>query len=202
MQTGENAVVHECCRRVCALVLMFIAPGAVLAAEDVAVETTRQGDAVEVRARATLDAPHALILATLTDYEKLSEFVPGLRSSRVLERRGPAAIVHQQGEAGFLFFTRPIDVVVESTERSPWLIEVRLLKGNLRQLTGRYEIDRPASGAAGKLVLRWSGTIEPEHGLPALFGEFLVRANIEDQFIGMVREIDRREAERRRNSSE
>lgn len=179
-----------------------MAPVAALAAEDVAVETVRRGDVVEVRARATLDAPHALILETLTDYEKLPEFVPGLRSSRVLERRGPAAIVHQQGEAAFLFFTHPIDVVVESTERTPWLIEVRLLKGNLRQLTGRYEIDRPATGVVGKLLLRWTGTIEPEYGLPPLFGELLVRANIEDQFFGMVREIDRRDAERRRKSVE
>lgn len=177
--------------------LVLLAPVAALAAEDVAVETVRQGDVVEVRARATLEAPHAVILATLTDYERLQEFVPGLHSSRVLERRGPAVVVHQQGEAGFLFFTRPIDVVVESTERTPWLIEVRLLSGNLRQLTGRYEIEGHASGAAGKLVLRWTGTIEPERGLPPLFGELLVRANIEDQFFGMVREIDRREAERR-----
>ena len=199
---GEIVVFRRCSRRVCALVLLLMAPVAALAAEDVAVETARQGDVVEVKARATLDAPHALILATLTDYEKLSEFVPGLRSSRVLERRGPAAIVHQQGEAGFLFFTHPIDVVVESTERTPWLIEVRLLKGNLRQLSGRYEIDRPAAGEAGKLVLRWTGTIEPAHGLPPLFGEWLVRANIEDQFFVMVREIDRREAERRRKSGE
>lgn len=182
--------------------LVLLAPVAALAAEDVAVETERQGDVVEVRARATLEAPHAVILATLTDYERLPEFVPGLRSSRVLERRGPAAVVHQQGEAGFLFFTHPIDVVVESTERTPWLIEVRLLSGNLRQLTGRYEIEGHASGAAGKLVLRWTGTIEPERGLPPLFGELLVRASIEDQFFGMVREIDRREAERRRKPLE
>ena len=177
--------------------LALLAPAAALAAEDVAVETERQGDVVEVRARATLEAPHAVILATLTDYERLPEFVPGLRSSRVLERRGPAAVVHQQGEARFLFFTHPIDVVVESTERTPWLIEVRLLSGNLRQLTGRYEIEGHAAGAPGKLVLRWTGTIEPERGLPPLFGELLVRANIKDQFFGMVREIDRREAERR-----
>lgn len=198
MQSGEILLDGACSRRICTLLLVLLAPVAALAAEDVAVETARQGDVVEVRARATLDAPHEVILATLTDYEKLPEFVPGLRSSRVLERRGPAVIVHQQGEAGFLFFSHPIDVIVESTERTPWLIEVRLLKGNLRQLTGRYEIVRPSPGTIGKLVLRWTGTIEPEHGLPPLFGELLVRANIEDQFFGMVREIDRRDAERRR----
>jgi hypothetical protein len=38
--------------------------------------------------------------------------------------------------------------------------------------------------------------------LPPLIGELLVRANIEDQFLGMVREIERRAAERRGKSED
>ena len=172
------------------------------AASDVFVETQRRGDVVEVSARAVLEAPHALIWSTLTDYSKLAEFVPGLRLSRIVERHGPATLVHQQGEARFLFFSHPIDVLIESTERPPSVIEVHLVRGSLRQLSGRYLIERPASASGGRLVLRWNGTIEPEVGLPPLIGELLMRANIKDQFLGMVREIERRESERRRDSAE
>lgn len=171
------------------------------AAEEVSVETQRRGEAVEVSARAVVDAPHALVWSTLTDYSKLPEFVPGLRVSRVVERRGPTAVVHQQGEARFLMFSQPIDVLVESTEYPPSVIAIHLVKGSLRRLTGRYEVASLATAAGSRIELRWIGTIEPEFGLTPLIGELLVRANIEDQFLGMVREIERREAERRRNLS-
>jgi ribosome-associated toxin RatA of RatAB toxin-antitoxin module len=184
-----------------ALALAFFASAA-LAAEEVSVETQRRGEAVEVSARAVVDAPYALIWSTLTDYARLPEFVPGLRVSRIVERRGPTALVHQQGEATFLFFSHPIDVLVETTEYPPSLIEVRLVKGSLRQLNGRYEIERLATASGGRIVLRWIGMIEPESGLPPLIGELLVRANIQDQFLGMVREIERRDAERRRKSED
>ena len=172
------------------------------AAEEISVETQRRGEAVEVSARAVVDASHALIWTALTDYAKFAEFVPGMRSSRILELRGPTALVHQQGEAKFLFFTHRIDVLVEVTERAPSVIEIRLVRGSLRQLSGRYQLERLATAAGDRQVLRWSGIIEPEHGLPPLIGELLMRANIEDQFLGMVREIDRREAERRRGAAE
>jgi ribosome-associated toxin RatA of RatAB toxin-antitoxin module len=188
------------CVRICMMFVCFAC--AARAAEEVSVETQRRGDAVEVSARAVMDAPHALVWSTLTDYSKLPEFVPGLRVSRIVERRGATALVHQQGEARFLFFSHPIDVLVESTEYPPSLIEVRLVRGSLRQLSGRYEIAGLGKAAGGRIELRWTGTIEPEFGLTPLIGELLVRANIEDQFLGMVREIDRREAERRRASAE
>ncbi len=52
MQSGEILVDHGCFRGNCALMLVLLAPVAAFAAEDVAVETARQGDVVEVRARA------------------------------------------------------------------------------------------------------------------------------------------------------
>ena len=172
------------------------------AAEEISIETRRRGGAVEVSARAVVDAPHALVWSTLTDYARLAEFIPGMRVSRVVERRGATALVQQQGEARFLFFSHPIDVLVETTERAPSAIEVRLVSGSLRQLSGRYELEKLATASGDRLVLRWSGMIEPELGLPPLIGEFVVRANIEGQFLGMVLEIDRREAERRQRSAE
>lgn len=163
------------------------------AADDLAVEATRRGSAVEVNARATLDAPYALVWATLTDYNRLAEFIPGMHRSRLIEQRGNDAIVEQFGEAKFLFFSFPIEVTVVSTSRPPNGIDIRLLKGNLKRLDGGYRIEP----AGGKILLRWNGLIEPDTYLPPLLGEAVMRANIEDQFTGMVTEIERREALRR-----
>lgn len=164
------------------------------AADELSVDAVRRGPAVEVRARAVIDAPHAVVWDTLTDYNRLSEFIPGMLRSRVLEWRGNEAIVEQLGEAKFLFFSFPIDVTVGSASLPPDAIAVRVIRGNLRRLEGGYRIERADDG---RVVLRWSGLIEPETLLPPLLGEAVMRANIEDQFTGMVREIERREAERR-----
>ena len=53
--------------------------------------------------------------------------------------------MEQDGEARLLFVSFPIKVVVESAEFPPHLITVRVLKGNLKQLDGRYRIE--AGGA-------------------------------------------------------
>src|ERR1039457_7315464 len=100
--------------------LMCIAwVGVAVGAEQMSVDASRQGTAVAIKARATIKAPYALIWQTLTDYDHLSEFIPGMVKSHVIERRGNTAIVEQTGEARFLFFTYPIEVVVESPEEPP-----------------------------------------------------------------------------------
>ena len=164
------------------------------AAEDFLVEAQRKGELIEVRARAIVEAPLATVWATLTDYERLPEFVPGIRKSKVIARRGPTATVEQSGEARFLFFTYPIEVTVDSTERPPF-IEVKRISGNVKHLEGRYETEVLEGGR--KVLLRWNGAIAPDVSLPPLIGEVLMRLSIEDQFGGMVREIERREAVRR-----
>lgn len=163
------------------------------AAEDFSVETTRRGNAVEVRAYALVRAEHATVWSTLTDYDRLAEFVPGMRASRIVGHSGADLIVEQRGESRFLFFTFPVEVTVRASARPPGAIDVRLLKGSLRRLEGGYRVE-PAG--AGRIALRWQGLIEPE-SLPPLLGELLMRSSIRNQFGGMVREIERREAVRR-----
>ncbi|MSQ63850.1 MAG: hypothetical protein EXR33_08470 [Betaproteobacteria bacterium] len=174
------------------LALLFRA-GPTRAADDVSVEATRRDEALEVVCRATLDVPLDLIWQTLTDYDRLADFIPGMRRSRLIERRGAVAVVEQLGEAGFLFLTFPIEVTLASTERPPYDLEVSMLKGNLKRLDGAYRIE-PQGG--GRILLTWNGIVEAQ-SMPPLLGELVMRSNIADQFRGMVREIERRDALRR-----
>lgn len=173
--------------------LLLSSAGAARAAANISVEATRRDEALEVVCRVTLQAPLDLIWQTLTDYGRLAEFVPGMRRSRLLERRGAAAVVEQLGEASFLFVTVPIEVTLVSVERAPYRIEVRMLKGNLKRLDGEYRIEPQGDG---QMLLVWTGIVEAL-SMPPLLGELVMRSNIEDQFRGMVREIERRAALRR-----
>jgi ribosome-associated toxin RatA of RatAB toxin-antitoxin module len=155
------------------------------------VEAKRYGDAVHVSVRTTVKAPLALIWNTLTDYDRLSQFIPGIKKSRLIERQGKVAVIEQSGYAHLWFFPFPIDVTVEATEHPFSSIQVRLLKGNLKQLEGRYEIEKIADDL---YALRWSGTIEPSVAVPGFLATDMMRKNISEQFLSMVSEIERRAA--------
>ena len=175
--------------------LLTFGTASAYAAGEVKVEAVRKGEFVEVRASATIAAPLSIIWTTLTDYERLPEFVPGLRKSRVASRRGGTVMVEQSGEARFLMFSFPIDVTLEAIERPPASIQVRAISGNLRYFEGGYLVEPDPAGPG--MLLRWEGTIIPDVSLPPLIGEVVMRMSIEDQFTGMVREIERRELARK-----
>jgi carbon monoxide dehydrogenase subunit G len=183
---------------ICLGLLVLPAARGARAADDISVESVRRDDALEVVCRATLDAPLAVVWQTLTDYDRLTEFIPGMRSSRVVERRGALVVVEQSGEARFLFLRYPIEVTVASIERPPYALEASLLKGNLKRFEGAYRIE--PQGAA-RILLTWTGTVEADW-MPPLIGELLMRSIIEDQFRGMVGEIERRDALRRERERE
>ena len=172
---------------------LSLAAAAASAADDISVDARRRDEALEVVCKATLDAPLELIWQTLTDYDRLAEFIPGMRRSRMISRVGAVAVIEQSGEARFLFVSQPIEVTLVSTERPPHVIEAVLLKGNLKRLDGAYRIE-PQGG--GRMLLTWTGVVEAM-SMPPLLGEMVMRANIEDQFRGMVREIEKRDALRR-----
>lgn len=176
-------------RRALALSLCLLVAGGASAAE-VSVETLRRDQALEITCRAVLEAPADLVWQTLTDYDRLAEFIPGMRRSRVIQRRGAVSVIEQSGEARFLFLAFPIEVTLSSLERPPHAIEAVMVKGNLKRLQGVYRIE-PQGGS--RVAVSWQGVIEPE-GMPPLLGEIVMRGNIEDQFRGMVREIERRAA--------
>ena len=171
--------------------------GAAAAAEPITVTAKANGLAVQVDAEAKLRAPLFVIWQTLTDYEHLPTFIPGMKTSRVVARRGTAAIVEQTGSAGPFFIGYPIDVTVESVERHPNTIEIHVVKGNIKKLDGRYDVE-PSANEPHVFRLRWTGLIQPDVELPSFITIPLMRASIEDQFTGMVKEIERRESERRR----
>lgn len=178
-------------RRLCLLAGLsaLMPPAAAQEAPGIEVQAERNGDLIHVRAQAVLQAPLSIVWATLTDYERLPEFIPGIETSRVLARDGHRITVVQTGQARFLFLSLPIAVTLVSTEYPPHVVEVRRIAGTLRHLDGRYE----ATTLPGRRVhLRWTGSLSPEAELPPLISTALARLSIEDQFEGMVREIERR----------
>ncbi len=171
--------------------LLAVACGSAGAAQDLSVQAVRRDEGVEIHAHALIDASWDTVWSTLTDFDRLAEFIPGIKSSRVIERVGNTVTVEQLGEARFLMFSFPIQVTMVSTERPPGALTVLGIKGSFRRLEGGYQLRQVAPG---RIALGWTGLVQPDFPVPPLLGTVLMRASVEGQFAGMVREIERRQA--------
>jgi ribosome-associated toxin RatA of RatAB toxin-antitoxin module len=163
----------------------------------VTVSAKRSGterEAVDVQVHAEFDANLAVVWGTLTDYNHLKDFVPGIQSSRLLERRGNQVRLSQKGQARLAFFSFPIDVVLVCTELEPYRIEAKAESGTFKRMEGGYLITPLPDQGPQRHRLEWKGLIEPKESLPPVVGMLMLRRNIEIQFEGMVREILRRQA--------
>lgn len=74
------------------------------------VEVRRDAEVYSVHASAQLAAGQRIVWDTLTDYERLREFVPGVRRARVLERQGNRLLLEQAGVFTVVFFELPVQL--------------------------------------------------------------------------------------------
>jgi carbon monoxide dehydrogenase subunit G len=160
------------------------------AAHEIAIEVAREGEFISVRASAELKADPRVAWEVLTDYDNLAEFIPDLRSSRVLRRDAGGVLVEQKGEFGFLFFRQPIEVTMAVSEQPPRRIAARAVAGNMKDMEGSYELQASEAG----LRLGYFGRFVPDFFLPPLIGLPIVRRSMERRFRAMVEEIERRDA--------
>lgn len=159
-------------------------------ADDLWVDVDRNGTSFDVHAVATVLAPIATVWQVLTDYDNLARFIPGLSRSAVQARSANRVVVEQKGEARFLVFSYPIEVQLEVVESPTDSIVSRAIEGNLKRMSGRYEL----RSSGGGIQLRYTGELEPGFDLPPIVGTLAVRTMVEEQFAAMVAEIERRAA--------
>jgi hypothetical protein len=158
-------------------------------AEDVAkVDVKRDGEGYEISACATTTATAGLIWQVLTDFDHLSDFVPDMRVSRVISAPGEPLRVEQMGEARALFFRRRVEVVF-AVELDPLRsVTFRAVHGNLRRMAGHWRL----SGREGCRI-EYRARSTPVFWIPPLIGPALMRAQVQEQFDGVLSEIARRQ---------
>jgi len=156
---------------------------------EISLQVARHGDSFEVEAAAEFEAEVTLTWEVLTDYDRLSEFIPGMHSSRTVSRDIGRVIVDQSGDAKLLFFSFPMRVRLEIEEYPYERIFSRAIEGNFKEMFGAYTLE--ARGR--RLLLRYTGSLTPDFGIPPLVGTMLVRNTMEKRFGAMVDEIVRRQ---------
>lgn len=163
--------------------------GCALAAT-VDVETRRDGEAIEIRASAHLDADLQTAWQVITDYGRFAAFIPDVRESRVIARQGASVTVEQSGDARLWLFRMPLSITFAIVETPPNRLHSRAIAGSLRSLESDYELRSETHGVR----LLYAGHVVPGF---ALFGPFEARAverNVGRQLRALAEEIERRHA--------
>jgi carbon monoxide dehydrogenase subunit G len=174
-----------------ALVLAGTGPAQALAdSPEIRIQTSRDGEFVTVSATADMQVDLRVAWEVLADYDHLAEFIPDMKSSRVVSRNGNRVRVEQKGEIGFLFYRQSVDAILEILEEPPLRIAARSVGGNVRDLETSYGLENLAQGVR----LNYHGRFIPEFSVPLLIGMPFVRRVIERRFRAMIAEIVRRDS--------
>ncbi len=141
----------------------------------------------EAQRSVVVDVPREKLWAVISDYEKYPQFIPEMRSVRVLETKGALQRVAFEIEIQVLAFTRKVHYTLEFTNAPPatvrWrLVESDLVKGN----DGGWTLEPAGDGKTkatyqielrlGPLVPKAISNFLAEQSLPKLLDQFKRRA--------------------------
>ena len=177
----------------CCLLSVFCAAASAMAQLpklEVGVKRVDAGDmhVFEVNASGEVAAAPAAVWKILTNYERMPEFVPDLKSTKVLSRSGNRIVLEQMGVARFLFLSRSIGLVVQVTEEPISAIDIGLVSGDMKVYNCRWELLPTESG--GTRIL-YSGKLAPKFYVPGMLGTNLIRADIERMMQAVLAHLDK-----------
>ena len=173
--------------------LLHTAPAAAqLAKLDVAVKRVDSGNmhVFEVVSSGEVHAAPAAVWKILTNYERMPEFVPDLKTTRVLSRSGNRVVLEQYGVARFLFLSRAIQLVVQATEEPMGAIDIELVSGDMKVYNCRWELVPTENG--GTRIL-YTGKLVPKFYVPGMLGSNIIRADILRMMGAVLERLDRPE---------
>jgi hypothetical protein len=180
----------------------------------IALDVVRDGERFRVTARADMQADASVAWATLTDYQRMPQFIPYINRVRVQARTprpsGETLKVAYEGTLKLLFLSIPTLVWLD-VEHVPFTDVIARLSavpqgeavGSLKRFTGRYTLavvgsgtSAGSSGSAARVRLDYNAEFELAQPLPPvlglLFGTAAVRSTLREQFGALVVEIERR----------
>ncbi|KQQ32715.1 cyclase/dehydrase [Duganella sp. Leaf126] len=145
----------------------------------------------ELDATGVVAAPLPRVWRILTNYERMTEFVPDLESCKVLSRNGNEVMIEQFGVARLLFMTQAIHLIVRATEQPMSAIDIALVSGDMKHYEARWELV-PMPETGGTRVV-YKGRMMPNFYVPSLFGAKMIRSDVEHMMRAVLTRLDRRD---------
>ena len=146
------------------------------------------GKTYQIAASGDVNAAPAAVWRILTDYEHMPDYVPNLKSARVVSRNGDKVVVEQLGAARFLFFSRAIRLVVQVHEQAPNKFDISLVEGDMKVYRCTWELV-PLPGGGTRLL--YTAAIAPAFYVPGILEASLVRKDIAAMMAALLVRLDR-----------
>ena len=173
-----------------AVVLQLVQPSPSLAqASPVDLTVHEQRGVYSVVARFTVEQPPSLALAVLSDYEQIPRFMPGVRTSTVLERTAWHAVVEQQAVSSIMMFSKRVHLVLEVDEHTDAL----LFRDRCGLSFTRYEGAWRVSAEDGRTRITYELTADPAFDIPGFVIKRLLRRDSAQMIERLKVEIAARE---------
>ena len=138
-------------------------------------------------AQLTTTASFNSLWSVLTDYERLSLFIPNLLLSKELFRKETNIHVKQIGSQDFLGFRFSAEVLLDlHEEKDNGLIKFNLIKGDFRKFEGYWKIQPTAN--PGKNSLIYDLTVKGCQWMPIGMIEKRLKRDLSDNLIAVERQ--------------
>lgn len=133
-------------------------------------------------------APPPIIMAVLTDFDHMAEFMPGLNSSRIVVRNGDQYQVAQQGKISFGPFSMPFESLRQIEVFDGKRIVSKSLAGSTRRMQSIMQVRALEHGSQ----IDYRIEIEPSNWIPSALGINFLQHELAEQFNALGREMLRR----------
>jgi ribosome-associated toxin RatA of RatAB toxin-antitoxin module len=124
-----------------------------------------------------------IALAVLTDYERIPQFMPTIKTSIVLERASGRALVEQEAVARLMFFSKRLHLVLDITEKSDTLRFEDRCGTSFVRYEGRWEM----SEEQGRTKIVYQLTAKPSFEVP----EFVLKRVLKRDSAQMIEQLQR-----------
>jgi carbon monoxide dehydrogenase subunit G len=124
-----------------------------------------------VVARFTVEQPPSVVLTVLTDYEQIPRFMPGVRTSTVLEHTTGRAVVEQEAVSSIMMFSKRVHLVLEIEEQADALV----FHDRCARSFARYEGAWRVSAENGRTTVTYELTADPSFEIPGFVIKRLLR---------------------------
>lgn len=158
-------------------------------ADSARVETRVGLGGVGIRAEASVNADARTVWATLTDYNRLARFVPGMTLSRVVSTpNARVKLLEQRGEGGLISLVVPDHIIFAIEEHPPARIDFRSVSGGFSSVRGEWVI----VGDQAPVRLGYRAQVSSALPPPPVLTDDYVRREIALRMNALVREAERR----------
>lgn len=186
---GRNSVR----RFLLAAATIVMAGSMVIAGNETRVAVTEADGVYTVSAAFAVTEPPDAVMAVLTDYTRIPDYMPDVEISRVLERTSSGALIEQQAVSKFMMFSKRIHLVLDVQEG----VDEVTFRDRCGKSFLAYEGSWSVSQHDSVTVVDYHLSARPSFEVPAFVLKRLLKRDASDQIDRIRGEIAARASARR-----